>query len=146
MDQLEGPVDPHRAHGRARGRVAVELVDELVVVRRPVDREVHDRIEERHDRERRARRGRNLADVPVHVGPQEAAVERDHLPVQAVQRPETEVAVLGQFGERDIAVEVPVEQRVERRRLEDQMRFVLGAAGRPAGRPPRGVRGSAGRR
>jgi len=105
--------------------VAIELVDELVVVRGAVDAELNHRIKERYDGERGPRRRGNLADVPLHVGTQEAAVEREHLAVQPVQGAEPEVAVLGKLGEREVAVEVALEQRVQRGGLEDDVRLVL---------------------
>ena len=43
-------------------------------------------------------------DPSVDVGAIKAAVKGNHLAVEGVQRPEPEVAVLGQLGEGDIAV------------------------------------------
>ena len=65
-------------------------------------------------------------DRAVDVGPVEAAVEGDHLAVEAVQRPEPEVAVLGQLGEGEVAVVGAVEQGADRRGLEEDVGLALG--------------------
>ena len=131
---LEATVDAHRAdRGAARG-APVQGVDEGVVLQRAVQGELHGRREPRHDGERRPGVGRDVAQVAVRVRAQEAPVEREHLAVEPVERPEPEVAVLGELRERQVAVEAPVEQRVERRGLEHEVRLVLGVRAGPADR------------
>ena len=62
----------------------------------------------------------------VDVGAEELAVEGDHLAVEPVQRAQPEVAVLGQLGEAEVAVEGAVEQRPDRRGLEEDVGIALG--------------------
>ena len=70
--------------------------------------------------------GGDRVDRPVDVGAEELAVEGDHLAVEPVQRPQPEVAVLGQLGEAEVAVEGAVEQGADRRGLEEDVRLALG--------------------
>ena len=62
----------------------------------------------------------------VDVGAVEAPVEGDHLAVERIQGAQAEVAVLGQLGEADVAVVGAVEQRADRRSLEEDGGIVLG--------------------
>jgi hypothetical protein len=96
------------------------------VVERAISGHVDSRLKPGHDRERRSLRPVHLADGPVDVGPVEASVERDHLPVEPVQRPQPEVAVLGQLGEGEVAVVGALEQRPDRRSLKEHVRLPLG--------------------
>ena len=70
--------------------------------------------------------GADRVDRAVDVGAEELAVEGDHLAVEPVQRPQPEVAVLGQLGEAEVAVEGAVEQGADRRGLEEDVRLALG--------------------
>jgi hypothetical protein len=65
-------------------------------------------------------------DRSLDVGAPEAAVEGDHLAVEGVQRPEAEVAVLGQLGEADVALIGAVQQSPDRRGLKEDVGLVLG--------------------
>ncbi len=69
--------------------------------------------------------GSTSVDQAVDVGAVEATVERDHLAVERVQRPEPEVAVLGELVEGDVAVERALQQRTDRRGLKEGVRLVL---------------------
>ena len=83
-----------------------------------------DRRRERGDhRERGPLLRRHLGERSVDRGPVEAAVEGDHLAVEAVQRAEPEVAVLGELGEGEVAVVGAVEQGGDRRGLEEDVRL-----------------------
>ena len=75
--------------------------------------------------------GGDRVDRAVDVGAEELAVEGDHLAVEPVQRPQPEVAVLGQLGEAEVAVEGAVEQGADRRGLEEDVRLALGVQVRP---------------
>jgi hypothetical protein len=134
VHEVEGAVDAHGADRRTPGSAAVELGDQLVVLTRAVEAELDDRREEGHHGERRSCAGLNVAEVAVGVGAQEAAVDRDHLTVEAVERPQPEVSVLGQLGKAEIAVEVTVEQRVQRRGLKDDLGLVPRTQLRPTDR------------
>ena len=76
-------------------------------------------------------------DGAVDVGAEELAVASDHLAVEPVQRPQAEVAVLGQLGEAGSPLEGAVEQGPDRRGLEEDMGIALERAGRPAASTPR---------
>ena len=95
------------------------------MLERPVARDVDRRLESRHHRERGPRLALDLAHLPVDVGPVEATVDRDHLAVEPVQRSQPEVAVLGQLGEREVALVSALQQRPDRRGLEQHVRLPL---------------------
>ena len=65
-------------------------------------------------------------DGAIDVGAVEAAVDGDHLAVEAVQGAEPEVAVLGELGECHVALVRAVEKRADRRGLEEHMWLALG--------------------
>src|SRR3954469_11902053 len=119
--ELELPVD---AHGATR-RVATKPRKESVMVEGPLDPERLSRLEERDHREGRASLRRNVADHAVGVGAHEAAVHGDHLAVEGVQGSDPEVAVTGQLGEGQVALEPAGEERVERGGLEEGVGLVL---------------------
>jgi hypothetical protein len=126
-DEIETPVDAHGAGGSTDGDQLVETRQQLFVgqlfVRQPL---VDSRFEAGHNRERRPLLRRDSADPAVDVGAEELAVDRDHLAVEVVQRPQAEVAVLGQLGKAEVALEGAVEQRSDRRGLEEHVWLVLG--------------------
>ncbi len=123
---LELAVDAEGAAGIRVGGDRVELAQHPLVGDRPLDRPLERRLEPGHRGERRPLARRDLLDQAVDVGAVEAAVERDHLAVERVQGPEPEVAVLGELGEGDVAVEGALEQGADRRGLEQHVRIVLG--------------------
>jgi len=127
-------VEPDRAGRGVVGDQRVEPGQQLRVGEGLLDPHVGLRFEPRHDRERRLLLAPDGAHGTVGVGPEELAVERDHLPVEPVQRPQPEVAVLGQLGEAEVAVEGAVEQGADRRGLEEHMRLPFGVQIRPAHR------------
>ncbi len=69
-------------------------------------------------RRRGSARWRAPGDVPVDVGPVEAAVDGDHLAVEMVERAEPEVAMLGKLGKADVTLEGALEQRPDRGSLK----------------------------
>ncbi len=84
------------------------------------------RLKARDDREGSPLLRRDAVDGAVDVGAEELALERDHLPVEPVHRAEAEIAALGQLGEAEVAVEGALEQRPDRRGLEEDVRLALG--------------------
>jgi hypothetical protein len=133
-DALEGAIEPDGAGGGARRNQLVEAGEQVAVGQRPVDLPLDRRLEAGDDRERGPLRGRHRVDPALDVGPVEIAVEGDHLAVQPVQRAEAEVALLSQLGEAEVAVVGAVEQRPDRRRLEEDVRLVSGVQIPPAHR------------
>ena len=127
-DELEAAVEADRAGGGAGRDQLVEPRQQLLVVERARRARAStvgsNRGDHRERGPRRRRRPRSTA--PVDVGAEELAVERDHLAVEPVQRPQPEVAVLGQLGEAEVAVVGAVEQRADRRGLEEDVRLALG--------------------
>ena len=124
-DQLEVPVEADRAGRGSSRHQLVEPGQQRSVVERALELDVDGRLEPRHHRERRLRRGRNRVDPALDVGSQELAVEGDHLAVEPVQRAQPEVAVRGQLGEAEVAVVGAVEQRPDRRGLEEHVVLAL---------------------
>src|SRR4051794_5258731 len=84
-DEFEAPVDPDRARGRLGGYAAVDLGEQPVMVERALEVEADGRMEGDDDREGSQLIRRYLGDAALHVGPVEAAVDGDHLPVQMVE-------------------------------------------------------------
>ena len=119
-------VEPDRAGGGAGRDQPVEARQQLFVAEPLLDPLLDRRLEPGDDGERGARVGWHRLDPAVDVGAEELAVERDHLAVEPVQGPEPEVAVLGQLGEAEVAVEGAVEQGADRRGLEEDVRLALG--------------------
>ncbi len=105
------------------GDQPVELGEQLIVLQRPVDLSIERGRKAGHHRERCLRLGSHFGDVPVDIRAVEATVEGDHLAVQPVKRPQSQVTVLGQLGEGEIAVVGAVEQGRDRRGLEEHVRF-----------------------
>ncbi len=75
-------------------------------------------MESAHHRERRGLRFVGVAHGPVDRDHQRLAVDHHQLTVEVVDGAEPEVAVGQQLGEREVAFVLPVEQRLDRRRLE----------------------------
>jgi hypothetical protein len=86
---------------------------------------VDSRLEAGHHRERRQLLARHLPHRAVDVGAVEATVERDHLPIEPVQRAEPEITVLGQLGEGEVAVVGAREQHPDRRSLKEHVSLAL---------------------
>ena len=99
---------------------------------RPAQLDVHVRPEPDHHREGSSRRAVDRVDAAVEVGAVEAAVHRDHLSVEAVERAQSEVAVARELGEGQIALVGAVEQRGDRRCLEEHVRGTVGVGLAPA--------------
>src|SRR5687767_7932766 len=97
MDQLEVAVYPDREGGAGIAGEPDQLTQQIFVVERRFDLMLDLRLEPSHRREGRERLRVDLAHPAVHVGAVEAAVERDHLPVERVEGPEAEVSVLGEL-------------------------------------------------
>jgi hypothetical protein len=133
--QRKAAVEAERAGGGALGDHRVHRPQQLLVRalrrRQPL---VPGGLEAGDDGERRALARVDPVDSPVDVGAEELAVERDHLAVEVVERAETEVAVLAQLGEGEVAVEGAVEQGPDRRRLEEDVRLALAVQVAPAHR------------
>ncbi len=91
-----------------------------------VDPAVDAGLEARHDGERRSRLPRDLPHEPIDIGAVETPVEGDHLAVEPVQRPQPKVAMLGQLSEGQVTVVRALEQRPDRRGLEEHVRLPLG--------------------
>jgi lipooligosaccharide transport system ATP-binding protein len=125
-DELEATVEADRAGGGAGGDQIVQpLQQSFVVELLPGQPLVQRRFEPGDDRERGPLLGPHRRHVAVEVGAEEPAVKRDHLAVEVVERPQPEVAVRSQLAEAEIAVEGPVEQRPDRRSLEEDVRLAL---------------------
>ena len=84
------------------------------------------RFEPGHHRERRSLIRRHLVHGTFVVRPIEAPVQCDHLPVQVVQRPQPQVAALGELGERDVTLVAALQQGADRRGLEEHVMLALG--------------------
>ena len=125
-DQLEAAVEAERAGAGARRGQLVDPRQQLLVLERPLEADVDLGLEAGDDGERRPLGRRHRVDAPLDVGAEELAVEGDHLAVEAVDRPQAEVAVLGQLGEAEVALVGALQQRPDRRGLEQHVVLVLG--------------------
>ena len=126
MDAVEVAPDAERVGGLGVPEPLVERRQERVALERALDLEPPIGAEVGQHRERAAALGLDRVQVPVHVGAQELSVERDHLAVAGIEGPEPEVSMLGELLEADVAVVRAVQQRLDRRGLEQQVRIVLG--------------------
>src|SRR5215216_6036263 len=79
------------------------------------------RLEEGHDGERRPRPSVDGVGPPVRPHLIEATVEGDHLSVQRLERAQTEIPAIPELGEADVAVVLPLQQRVYGRGLEERV-------------------------
>jgi len=125
-DELEVAVEADRAGGGTGGDKPVHPCQQLLVLQPLLDLPLDRGLEPGDDGERGARGWRNRLHVAVDVSPEELAVEGDHLAVETVQRPQPEVAVLGQLGEAEVSVEGTIEQSTDRRGLKEDVRLALG--------------------
>ncbi len=119
MDVCEAAVDPKGVDLVGRAQAAVELGHQLLPLDRVGELEAVGRLELDQAGERRPALGLDRVRDPLHVAAPELAVDRHHLAVDAVERAEAEVAVAGELGEADVALELAVEEGGERRSLED---------------------------
>jgi hypothetical protein len=119
VDCVETAVE---AHGKRPGR---DEPQQLLLLHRIVDRNGLVGREGGDDRERRALVVVRAFDRSVRVRPPHRAVDHDHLAVERVERAEPEVAVAAQLADRQVAVVGAVEQGLQRRGLERDVRRVL---------------------
>jgi hypothetical protein len=122
----EAAVEANRAGGGASGDKGIEARQQLFVAELVVRQALlHRRLEAGDHRKRRPLLRRNPVEPAVDVGAEELAVDRDHLAVELVEGPQPEVAVLRQLSKAEIALEGAVEQRPDRRGLEENVRLTL---------------------
>ena len=111
--------------GVPSGKRSVHGGEQLVLRQRPLEVEADTRLEACDDRERCALIRPDRMKHAVDVRTKEAAVERDQLAVEPVERADAQVAALGQLGDAEIAVVGALEQRADRRCLEQRVPFPL---------------------
>ena len=100
---------------------------QLGVGKRPLQRDRLPRLERHDDGVRR--RGGEIGphEGAVQVGLPGLAAQHDQLAVEAVQRAETQIAVLEDLAQRHVALEGTGQQRLHSRGLKQLVRGVLGA-------------------
>jgi len=121
LDVVEVPLDPD---GVARGLAAHEQIQartERLEVQRRGERLGQVRLEEGHDGERRPHPSVDGVGPSIRLHLVEAAVEGDHLFVQRLERAQTEISAILELGEADVAVVLPLQQRVYGRGLEERV-------------------------
>ena len=114
------------ARGRRRGvQLGVEERQQRGLIERPLDRSGHSGLEESHHRKRCPLRIRHGADTAIHRGAEKRSIHGDHLTVAGLECAEPEVAMFAQLTEGNLAVVRTIEQCVDRRGLEDDVRLSL---------------------
>ena len=106
--------------GRVELRAQRSKVERSLQLQPPVGGEGH------HHRERRERVRGHLGQRSVDPRLPRAAVDHHQLAVAAVEGPEAQAAPLQQLADGHVPVEVAVEQRLDRRRLEQRVLAPLG--------------------
>jgi hypothetical protein len=124
LDEREATVDPDGTGGGAGGNALLDRRQQRIVVERSLEAEVEIGVEGNDHRERGALGAGQLVDPALDVGPVEATVEGHHLPIEVIHGAEPVVALLGQLREADVTFEGALEQRADRRCLEENVWLV----------------------